>query len=78
MLNLIRHIDSVNGRRIILKMHHTIKRDYRIFRVRERTGFAGPKRVTTVEVPLQRIFMAPVVPNSPTQYIGESTIKIRV
>ena len=78
MLNLVRHVDSVNGRRMILKMHHTVKRDCRTFRVGERTGFAGPKRVTAVEVPLQRIFMAPVVPNSPTQYIGGSTIEIRV
>ena len=38
-----------------------VKRDCRTFGMRERTGFAGPKRVTAVEVPLQRIFTAKVV-----------------
>lgn len=56
MLNSIRYIDFVNGRRIILKMYYTIKRDCRIFEIRERIEFARPKRVTAVEVPLQRIF----------------------
>lgn len=27
ILNSVRHVDSVNGRRMILEMHHTIKRD---------------------------------------------------
>ena len=61
MPDLVRHIDSVNDRRMILKMHHTVKRDYRTFRIGERAGFAGPKRVTAVEVPLQQIFTAKVV-----------------
>ena len=51
-LNSVRHVDSVNGRRMVLKLHHAIKRDCRTFGMRERTGFAGPKRVTAVEVPL--------------------------
>ena len=42
----------MNGRCIILKMYYTIKRDCRIFGMGERIGFAGPKRVTAVEVPL--------------------------
>ncbi len=61
MLNSVRHVDSVNGRRMILKMHHTVKRDCCTFGMRERTGFAGPKRVTAIEVPLQRISTAKVV-----------------
>ena len=61
MLDSVRHVDSVNGRRMILKMHHTVKRDCRTFGMGERTGFAGPKRVTAVEVPLQRIFIVKVV-----------------
>ena len=52
MLNSVRHIDSVNGRRIILKMHYTVKRNYRIFEIEKRIGFAGPKRVTTIEISL--------------------------
>lgn len=31
ILNSVRHVDSVNGRRTILEMHHTIKRDCRTF-----------------------------------------------
>ena len=58
MLNFIRQVDSVNGRRMILKMRHTVKRT---FGMRERTGFAGPKRVTAVEVSLLRIFTAKVM-----------------
>lgn len=50
--NLVRYIDSVNGRRIIFKMYHAIKRDCYTFEIRERIGFAGSKRVITVEVPL--------------------------
>ena len=61
MLNSVRHVDSVNGFRMIFKMHHTVKRDCRIFGMRERTGFAGSKRMTAVEVPLQRIFTAKVM-----------------
>ena len=61
MLNSVRHVDSVNGRRMILKMHHTVKRDCRTFGIGERTGFAGPKRVTAVEMPLQRIVTTEVV-----------------
>ena len=52
MLDSIRYVDFVNDHRIILKMHHTVKRNYRIFEMRERIGFAKPKRVTTVEVSL--------------------------
>ena len=52
MLNFIRYVDFVNDYRIILKMHYTIKCDYRIFEIRERIGFTGPKRITTIEVPL--------------------------
>ena len=58
MLNSVRHVDSVNDYRMIFKMHYSVKRDCRTFGMRERTGFAGPKRVTAVEVPLQRIFTA--------------------
>lgn len=36
MLNLS-DIDSVNGRRMILKMYHTIERNCRIFTIRKRT-----------------------------------------
>ena len=61
MLNSVRYIGFVNDRYMILKMHHTVKRDCRIFGIRERTGFARPKRVTAVEVPLQRIFIVKVV-----------------
>ena len=61
MLNFIQQVDSVNGRRMILKMRHTVKRNCRTFGMRERTGFAGPKRVTAVEVSLQRIFTAKVM-----------------
>ena len=61
MLNLIRHVDPVNGCGMILKMHHTVKRDCRILGMRERTGFAGLKRVTAVKVPLQRIFTTKVM-----------------
>ena len=61
MLNSVRHVDSVNGRRMILKMHHTVKRDCRTFGMRERIELGGPKRVTAVEVPLQRIFTVKVV-----------------
>ena len=35
---------------MILKIYYTIKRDYRIFGIRERIGFAGLKRITAVEV----------------------------
>ena len=52
MLNSVRYIDSVNGCRIVFKIYHTIKRDCRIFEIRERTGFTEPKRMTAVEVPL--------------------------
>ena len=58
MLDSVRHVDSVNDYRMISKMHYTVKRDYRTYGMRERTGFAGPIRVTAVEVPLQRIFTA--------------------
>ena len=61
MLNLVRHVDPVNGFRMIFKMHHTVKCDCHTFRMGERAGFAGPKRVTAIEVPLQRIFTAKVV-----------------
>ena len=52
MLNLIRYIDFVSGRRIIFKIHYTVKRNYRIFETGKRIGFVGPKRVTTIEVSL--------------------------
>ena len=52
MLNLVRHVDSVNDRRIILKIYHTVKRDCRIFEIRKKIEFARPKRVTAVEVSL--------------------------
>ena len=52
MLNLIRYVNLVNDRRIILKMHYTIKRDYRIFEIRKRIEFARSKRITTIEVSL--------------------------
>lgn len=61
MLNLIRHVDPVNRRRMVLRMHHAVKRDCGTFRMGGRTGFVGLKRVTAVEVPLQRIFTAKVV-----------------
>ena len=40
---------------MILKIHHTVRRDCRTFGVGERAGFAGPKRVTAVEVSVQQI-----------------------
>ena len=52
ILNSVRHVDSVNGRYMILEIYYTIKRNYRIFGIGEQIGFAGPKRVTVVEVPL--------------------------
>ena len=61
MLNSVRHVDSVNGCRMVFKMHHTVKRDCRTFGTGERAGFVGPKRVTAVEVSLQRIFTAEVM-----------------
>lgn len=61
MLNSVRHVDSVNGRRMILKMHHIVKRDCRIFGMGERIGFARSKRVTAVEVSLQRIFTVKIM-----------------
>ena len=61
MLNLVRYVDSVNDRRMILKMHHTIKRDCRIFRIRKRIEFAGPKRVTSIKISLQRIFIVKII-----------------
>ena len=56
MLNSVRHVDSVNGCRMVFKIYYTVKRECRIFGIRERTGFVGPKSMTAVEVPLQRIF----------------------
>jgi len=76
MLNLIRHVDPVNRRRMILRMHHAVKRDCGTFRMRERTGFAGLKRVTAVEVPLQRIFTAKVL-KSLLQQQGYNTQTIK-
>ena len=43
MLNSVGHVDSVNGRRMILKMHHTVKRDCRTFGVGEGQGSRGRK-----------------------------------
>lgn len=76
MLNLIRHIDPINRRRMILRIHHAINRDYGTFRIGERTGFAGLKRVTAVEVPLQRIFTAKVL-KSLLQQQGYNTQTIK-
>ena len=52
MLNLVRYVDFVNGRRIILKMYYIIKRDCYIFGIGEKAGFVRLKRVTTIEVSL--------------------------
>ena len=41
MLNIVRYVDFINDCRIILKIYYTIKRDCRIFRIRERIGLAG-------------------------------------
>lgn len=73
MLNLIKH---VNRRHMILRIHHAVKRDCGTFRMRERTGFAGLKRVTAVEVPLQRIFAAKVL-KSLLQQQGYNTQTIK-
>ncbi len=61
MLNFVRYVDFVNDRRMILKMHHTVKYNYRIFEIRERTEFARSKRITMIEVPLQRIFIIKII-----------------
>lgn len=61
ILNSVKYVDSVNGRRIIFKIYHIVKRDCRIFGIKEKTGFAGPKRMTAVEIPLQKIFIVKVV-----------------
>ena len=42
-------------------MHYTIKRDYRIFEIREKVEFARSKRITAVEVSLQRILIIRVI-----------------
>lgn len=52
MLNLIRYIDLVNGRYIILKIYYAVKRNYRIFEIKEKVGFIKSKRVTAIEISL--------------------------
>lgn len=61
MPNLTRHVDPVNARGMTLKLRYTSKRGGRTLGMRKRTGCAGPKRATAVEVPLRRIFTAEVV-----------------
>ena len=61
MLNYVRHVDSVNSRRMILEMHYAVKRDYRIFEIGKRIILARLKWVTTVEVSLQRVFTIKVI-----------------
>ena len=61
ILNFIRYIDSVNSYRMIFKVYHTIKYNCYIFEIRKRIEFARPKRITTVEVSLQRIFTIKVI-----------------
>ena len=58
MLNLIRHTDLVNLRRMVFEMHHAVERDCRTFGMGKRTGFAGPKSVTAVEVHARILFFA--------------------
>ena len=53
MLNLISHIESVNGRH--LRKHHAVKRDRIIFKMGAEIGFVGPKRVMVLDVPLQSL-----------------------
>ena len=52
MLNSIRYIDFVSNYRIVFKIYYTVKRNYYIFRVRERIEFAKLKRITAIKVSL--------------------------
>ena len=52
ILNSVRHIDSVNSYRIVFKIYYTVKRNYYIFGIRERTGFARLKRIIIIKVSL--------------------------
>ena len=61
MLSFVRYIDFVNGRRMIFKMYHIFKRKSRIFEMREKTELAGPKKITIIEISLQRIFIVKIV-----------------